>query len=274
MTCPDRVNFNGACARLTVLSEKSVPQHKLKEFDGSVDWVGVTCNTTYEVTSGGPFVHRRVLFKSPILWPGSTIVPSADNPGGGLLPGEYSRAVAGSLSEASVNGVLRKLFTTPTVRGCVQGPTRTVAVSVLKDETFNMTGKEDGVRRFKKYWNSLKGEPTMRYKLSTSDGFTNELSEPSQHIYLLDFFSYGLEGLDRSLPPGRTESKGVQSGMSGSDGPPIKKQRSGDSDMSGTSGSFGVESIAESLPTIGDGDAEDGVASVVTEMKVYFKSHR
>lgn len=279
--------MNGFRARILCLTRPGVVQARNPAFDGNVCWVGVTCNTTYELDNGGPFVHRRILFKSTIPWPVGEPRPSGPNPAGGIGPGEYIRTTAQPLSDLVTTQCLRTLFTTDTVRGAISGPVATKGVTVLKDESFTMRGQDDGVRRKKKYWNALKGEPRMQYTLLPDGGFDAQPanSPASQHIYLVDIYSYGLKDLDVSLPDLRTQSadppSGAKRGVSSPMQPPSgKRTKSEDSNMSGTGGSepFSFVGVRENLPGGGslsdpmvNENKSDGKASIVTEMKLYYK---
>lgn len=221
-------------------------------------------------------MHRRVVFKSSIPWPAQLIIPGDSNPPGGISSGDFVRTTAASLSDVGVVGCLRRLFVQDTVRGVVQGATSTVGITVIRDETFNMRGLDDGVRRTKKYWNGLEGEPTMQYNILPSGGFDFSLANApaSQHVYMADIYSYGLVGLDSSLPDPKTQSEGAQSGPApaASALPPKKRVKSDDSVMSGTSTeSFGTAGLRASLPDPMRGNSEMGSASVTTVMKLYFR---
>lgn len=281
------MGLNGFRARITLLTHPELVSKKLQDFSGNASFVGLTCNTTYELSGGGPFIHRRVLFKSSFPWPVAPIGDGVANAPGGVGPGEYIRPCAQSLADLYTTQCLRRLFIRDTVRGVIDGPTQTVGITVLKDESFNMTGKEDGARRKKKYWNSLKAEPVMRYTLEPSGQFSPSLMNPvaSQHVYIADIFSYGLANLDASLPGQKTPSVGPPSGVkedpSSPQARPTKRSKSDesvrsiDSEMSGTGqGTFSVGGMRENLPDPmhSKENVEDGVARVVTEMKLYFKN--
>ena len=143
---PDSVGLNGFRARVLCLTSPGVVSSKIKGFNGSVQWVGLTCNTTYELTGGGPFIHRRVLFKSSIPWASSIIGDSPNNNSGGPNVDEYIRPVAVDLSNSKLVRCLRQLFTQDTVRGVLQGPTSDVGITVLKNEKIELRGHDDGVR--------------------------------------------------------------------------------------------------------------------------------
>jgi hypothetical protein len=154
---------------------------------------------------------------------------------------------------------------------------------VLRDEKFAFNGTEDGVRRTKKYWNGFQKEPVMQYNVHPNGVFDFSLanSPASQHLYLVDIFSYGLQGLDSSLPDPKTPSVGAQSGPSAaasSDQKPAKRSRSGDSDMSGvssgSSGSFGTDSLLDALVDPMHEDYDEGTVRVTSEMKLYFRKSK
>jgi hypothetical protein len=202
-------------ARITCLTLPSVVTEKLPAFNGRVNWLGFSCFTTYEISAAGPFMHRRILFKSPLPWPGQRIVPGGADTTGGVGTGEFVRAISTDLSDGKLAGCLRRLFQQPTVRGVVQGPTSTLGVTVLRDETRNLRGVDDGTRSVKKYWDSLRGEPVMQYNLLHDGSFDISLanSPSSQQLYLLDVYSYGLEGLDCALPDPTTQAAGARFGQ-------------------------------------------------------------
>ena len=243
--------------------------------------VGVTCNTTYEISGSGPFVHRRILFKSTLPWPAGTIAPADPNPSGGVGAGEYIRAVSDTLGDAKLTGCLRRLFAQDTIRGAVQGPTSSLGITVLSDEKKNMRGIDDGVRMEKKYWNTLKREPMMQFNILPTGSFDFSLANApqSQHVYLVDVFSYGLDGLDSALPDQRMQSTAAQSGPNGGASLPVRggkraKLEQSEVEMSGTGGEEHVApDYSQSLrdPMLEFVSEDNGVASVSTVMKIYFK---
>lgn len=276
---PDSIGLNGFRARITCLTTPDVVSSKISGFDGKVYWVGLTCDTTYEIGAPGPFVHRRVLFKSTLPWPSSKITVSQPNPSGGIGSGEYVRATASSLSDAKVVGCLRRLFAQDTIRGVIQGPTTSLGVTILRDETTQLRGVEDGVRRQKKFWNSLKGEKVMQYDILPSGSFDFSLSNApaSQHVYLADIFSYGLQGLDSSLPDPNVhvdyDAKAAPvEGAGGQANRGSKRSRSDDSVMSGASDdSFNTSGLKAALADPTRENAKEGSVNISTVMKVYFK---
>ena len=268
---PDVIGLNGFRARITLLTHPDVPSaKKCSGFDGSVRWVGVTCDTTYEINSAGPFVHRRIFFKSTLAWFCERLAPAdPDNPSG-LGCGDYARRAATDLSDGKLVGCLRRLFSQKTIRGCVLGPTNPAGLTVLRDETFNMRGIDDGVRRRKKYWNGLQREPTMKYLLQPDGSFDFSLSNSpeSQHIYMVDIFSYGLGGLESSLPDIVDVSASKMSGLNVDTQKPAKRVKMEDSAMSGTSSEVPRE------PTFTNPMHEDGnrgICKITTTMKLYYR---
>lgn len=276
---PDTVGFNGFRARFTLLTHPSVPNSKVSDFNGRANWVGVTCNTTYELDTAGPFVHRRIIFKSTVPWPAELIAPADANPAGGIGAGEFVRRGVSDLTDIKTVGCLRRLFAQDTVRGVVQGPVGTLGITVLKDETINLRGSDDGFRTEKKYWNSLKSEPTMQYNISTNGSLDMSLANApqSQHVYLVDIFSFGLAGLDSSLPDLKTQSSEAPSGQSEDAsqqgaGRGAKRFKSDDSVMSDVStGSFGVSGLKSALVDPMSQFGEEGQANITTVMKLYFR---
>lgn len=270
---PDSLGLNGLKARITILTHPRLAESKGCDFNGRANWLGVTCDTTYELNGAGPFVHRRIIFKSTLPWESGVINAGVDNPSGGLRACEYIRKIATGLSDGKLVGCLRRLFSQDTVRGVVQGPISSLGVTVLKDESFEMKGVEDGVRRHKKYWNSLKGEPVMQYDISPDASFALSLANApaSQHVYLVDIFSYGLGGLEKALPNPSTTA--FTAGSGDAQMPSKKRVKSEDSVMSGSSNdSFGTGSLRESLLDPMTEDLEGGVANVTTVMKLYFRN--
>lgn len=266
---PDTLGLNGFCGRVTLLTHPLIPEQRKSDFNGKVKWVGVTCNTTYELNGAGPFVHRRVLFKSSIKWPCQLFGSSAENRAGGIEKGDYIRATVANLDDRGFTACLRRLFQRDTVRGVVQGPTASLGVTVLKDETMSMRGSDDGVRKQKKYWNSLKKEPEMQYNILPSGGFDFSLSNSpeSQHIYMVDMFSYGLDDLESPLP--ELARQGAQADTA----PKTKRFKSDDTVMSGGSDeSFGTSGLMDALtnPMVHE-DFKAGRANIITEMKLYYQ---
>ena len=209
-------------------------------------------------------------------WPADVfgITDEAARSGGTI---DVGRRPSRGLSNVNVSGSLRRLFTDPTVRGCIEGPTSSLSITVLRDEKFSRTGKEGGVRYHKKWWNGFRQQSTMQYSLDVtgSYGFALMNSPESQHIYLADIYSYGLEGLDSSLPDPKTPLGGVLSGPSGAaswDRKTSKRAKSDESVLSaGSSDSFPMEDVKSALPVQMEGDSELGVADITTVMKLYFK---
>jgi hypothetical protein len=265
---PDKVGLNGYRSRFTVLTAPGVVSGKISNFNGTVLWVGLTCNTTYEVLGGGPFTHRRILFASTVPWPAGGFSPRPVDAVTGIGSGECVRDVAKPLSDGTNTACLRRLFQQNTIRGTIQGPVSALGVRVIVDETFRFNGVDDGVRKTKKFWNSFKKEVPMKYMLTPNGTFDTTLqnSPDSQHIFMVDIFSYGLKGLDEDLPVGG------QSNVDTSQSRGNKRMKSDDSVMSGySSSSFGLGGIATSLDDPTEESFEDGEASIVTEMKLYFK---
>lgn len=273
---PDQIRLNGFRARVTCLTAPGPVHVKCPDSNGKVRWVGVTCNTTYEAAGGGPFTHRRLLFKSTIPWPAGTLAPYPSDTASGGRPGEYVRQGARSLSNGKLAACLSRLFVQGTVRGVLQGPTSTLGITVLRDEKYAFNGNDDGLRKSKKYWNAFSNEPVMQYNLLPTGSFDFSLSNSpsSQHIYLVDIYSYGLQGLDSSLPDPKTVSAGAPSGTPAGafmDHKPAKRSRSDDSVMSEASnGSFSTGTLTDALldPMR---ESDDGSVSIVTEMKLYFR---
>ena len=241
---------------------------------------GVTHNTTYESVSGGYFYHRRVIFKSSVLWPGD--VPQKW-PGGaeqhaGLAKGEFVRGRVKDLKDPTIASCLRRLFVQHTVRGILTGPVASLGVTLLKDDDFHMQSTDDGRREEKKFWNSFRSEPLMEYNLATNGTFDTSFTVGSkaQHIYAMDIVSFGLKGLDVALPsPSPKEQEQVRN--------PKKrpKAESGrDSDMSGNSDGFLMPEVEDSLPSgpaaqadgavYGQFEDDEEFVKMFTEMKLYF----
>lgn len=270
---PDTINLNGYRARFTLLTHPSIPASQVQPFNGHVAWIGVTCNTVYECIGGGPFTHRRIIFSSSVEWPAcllqSRVIDAATRVGAG----EFIRPVVQDLNDPVLSGCLRTLFQESTVRGTVHGPVSGVTAKVLVDEKFCFNGNDDGVRKTKKFWNSLKNQPVMKYRNATDGSFTLGLqnSPDSQHIYLVDIFSYGLVGLDSMIPNPRASS--VPSGSArASDKPDRKRPKSDETEMSGMSDdSLSMSSLSRSLLTPTTENEEESWVKVLTEMKLYYK---
>lgn len=255
--------------------------------NGKARWLALTCVTNYELVGSGPFIHRRILFKSSLPgWQADQLNIRANVDASGCT-GAYTfgRRPAHGLSKQSIVECLHRLFRDKTVRGCVQGPVNGAGITVLKDENFQATGAEDGKRLYKKWYNPFKGEPTMHYTMDSdgSFGFALTNSPSSQHIYIVDVFSFGLGGLDSSLPAPRTQKQEVLSGTSmgvSLDKKPAKRARSDESVLSADSkGNFNMEGVQASLDGTGDGgfmkgDDDDGQVKIITEAKLYFKAVR
>lgn len=139
------------------------------------------------------------------------------------------------------------------------------------DEKFSFNGNDDGVRKTKKYWNSLRSQPVMKYAPLPNGSFDFGLqnSPDSQHIYMVDIYSYGLEGLDSMIPS--PNSQGAPSGSAMGGMPEKKRQKSGETVMSGTSdASFGTSGLQNGLLNPMTEDRESWV-KIVTEMKLYYR---
>lgn len=275
----DIVGFNGFAARVLCLTHPSVVETRTKDRNpnGKARWTGITCDTTYEVSSGGPFVHRRVIFKCSTAGWNCDNVHTRLNPdaAGGIGKFEYLRRPTSRISNPKTLSCLHRMFGDTTVRGCLENPVNGIGITVLRDEKHHMTGKEDGVRLLKKYWNSFKTEPTMQYTLQQdgSYGFALTNSPQSQHIYIADFLSYGLGGLNLSLPDQKISMEGVQSGQSGgsfSTQRPAKRSKSDNSVMSEDSGGgFATADMKAALDPMSE-DFSNGFVSVSTRTLLYF----
>lgn len=200
----DLIPLDGVRVRFTCLTHPTIVEKASKKFDGKVCWYGFSEKLDLEFGSGGPFVHRRVVFRSPATWPVQCINRAATNNGNSS---EYSRFSANRLSDINTAGCMHRLFgDTSSVRSILNGNLATTAVTKIEDRTFYYNGNENGVRRSKKFWNAFgmqKKGTTMKYRLSTQGDYSaGEVLEfeGSQHIYVCDVFQYGLSGLEIPIP--------------------------------------------------------------------------
>ena len=133
-----------------------------------------------------------------------------------------------------------------------------------------MNGSDDGVRRFKKYWNPFDREPVMQYEISPDGSLSFSLSNApaSQHLYLVDVFSYGLGGLDSPLPVLSAPSQAASE--SGAEPSRLKRAKVESSAMEGVTSTFSTEKLNAALPDPMD-PTDEGNCKVITEMKLYFQ---
>ena len=200
----DCVPMNGVRLRAVHLTDPKVQLRESKKFSGKVCWRGVTENFEFEMNGDGPFLHRRILFQSTQDWPFKPVLLAKV----GCPANVWGRNACCDLLDAEVSGAMKRLFGADiTVRSLFFSDVQANGVTVLEDRRHPLEGKKTGVRRSKKYWNGFgrnKKGVVLKYDLTEEGAVTNTLVDGSmgQHIYLLDIFQYGINGLDVKVPDG------------------------------------------------------------------------
>jgi len=199
----DRVPLNGTRFRIVRLTSADIVQRRSTQFNGRVCWYGFS--EKFDITMyGGPALHRRIVFKSPVAWPVGSVErrgevaadDSADS---------YSRAPLKPVSDRISAGCLHRLFEQPTVRSALQGPVRSKGITVMESRLFSYNGSADGAVRSQKTWNAFGAQKkgvVLKYKPQGVGVYSSLLEESTdyQHIYVADFFHYGVVGMDLKIP--------------------------------------------------------------------------
>lgn len=197
----DAVPLNGVRVRAVHLTHPLVVSCESKKFGGTVCWRGVTERFDFELNGDGPFLHRRILFQSALAWSFDAVkLTEARVPASG-----WHRGPAVRVTDGSVSSELRRLFgQAADVRTLLYGNVIANGVTVLEDRRRQLQGSKAGSRRSKKYWNGFgknKNGVVLKYDLSDSGSVQSSLLEGSngQHVYVVDIFQYGINGLDLKL---------------------------------------------------------------------------
>ena len=225
---PDQLPLDGVRVRVTRLTHLNPVQNECKDFQGKVVFSGVTDDFRFELIGEGPFLHRRIVFRSVLPYP-SKAFEWCDRVD---LQNRYRREPASSLDDADAcTVVLRLVGMGATVRSMMFGKVVAPGLSVVEDKLAQYEGKASGARRAKKYYNALgknkRGE-CVKYTLSSGGGYRTDLAgEDAGHLYVADFFQYGMNGLDVPVPvPGLEKASEVSSSKK----PKVKGEKSSDSE--------------------------------------------
>lgn len=265
---PDMVPMNGVRVRCTRLTDPKPVRYESKKFAGTVCWRGVTDAFNYEMNGDGPFVHRRMLFQGPWAMKFDNVelvklsAPSS----------EWSRSAALPLGDPVVSTELQSMFgASATVRDLLFSSVKGHGYNVVADSRKQYEGKASGTRKFQKYFKGFgkTGRGTViKYNLD-DNGVTNgdvADDEKYQHIYAMDIFQYGINGLDQRLSSFSSAGKKRPLDQSAS-ASSMKRHKSDKSDSS-------YEDVSmEGLDLGGDAVEEkalSGVVRVVSNMKLYW----
>ena len=198
---PDCLFLDGALARVTKLTHLSPVTKECKDFQGRAVFSGVTDDFRFEIVGEGPFLHRRIVFRSVLPFPAKSLewYERRDE------QNRYRREPASSLEDAEFGNVVSRLVGAGcTVRSMMFGKVTTPGLSIVEDKLVQYEGKASGARRVKKYYNPLgknkRGE-YVKYQLSNLGGYSTQLvGEDAGHVYVADLFQYGMGGLDVTVP--------------------------------------------------------------------------
>lgn len=199
---PEMVPLNGVRVRCTRLTDITPVRYESKKFTGSVCWRGVTDAFNYEMNGEGPFLHRRILFQGPagLSWDDVKVEKLA------VPASSWWRSEASSLDDKETCDELRRMFgTSATVRDILFSPVKAHGYNIVADSRKQLEGKASGTRKYQKYWKGFgktgKGI-VLKYEMSENGVPTGELAdgEKYMHIYAMDIFQYGINGLDNRLP--------------------------------------------------------------------------
>lgn len=199
---PETIPLNGIRFRCINLTRPTPVIRKSKKFNGKVCWYGFSDKLDYEITGVGPFVHRRILFRSQLEWPTNKIERIG-------VEGEdrYFRYPAFTTSDERRFKCISELFPRSTIRGILFDRVERTGVTVLEDRRFTFNGTAGGVRKQKKTWNAFglnKKGMVLKYQTDQTGsdfGGSLEASSDYQHIYVVDIFQYGVEGMDYKIEP-------------------------------------------------------------------------
>jgi hypothetical protein len=265
-TVPDMVPMNGVRVRCTRLTDPTPVQYESKKFGGTVCWRGVTDAFNYEMNGDGPFLHRRIIFQGPqSLGFDDVKLVQKDAP-----CSKWSRSVASTLDQSNTAGELRKMFgTSATIRDILFSPVKAHGFNVVSDTRKQLEGKSSGTRKFQKYFKGF-GKTgrgvVVKYNMAEDGSTEGEVADEEKyyHVYAMDIFQYGINGLDQRLPgaPRIGSKRGCDSDIGGSD---MKRQKSDSS----------YEDVNMSGLHIGDDRKVDenalgGVVRIVSNMKLYW----
>lgn len=228
------------------------------------------------------------MFASAVAWPASSV---------GAVPtngaGHYCYCPpATRIDNINTAGCVGRLFTGRTVRGLLYDPLTSTTVNVLEDRRYFYSGSENGGRRVKKFWNGMgkgtkgAGLRRVKYEFDVSrDKYSMELADGSgsQHIYVVDVFQSGMDGLDLVIPTVSDVTNHLsadrQSGTSkGRDSmvpqPPSKRAKTGSSSSGELSDDFvkmEVDDSGDPVDAMKNAEDVDGVdVRIITEMKLYW----
>lgn len=267
---PDMIPLNGVRVRCTRLTDTQPVQYESKKFDGKVCWRGVTDAFNYEMNGEGPFLHRRILFQGPI----SLRFDDVHLVKLGAPSSSWSRGPAVSLDSGVMAGELRKMFGAgATIRDLLFSPVKAHGFNIVADSRKQLEGKASGARRYQKYWKGF-GKAgngiVVKYEMSSNGQYDGSLvdEEKYHHIYAMDVFQYGINGLDAKIPGSAVvgEKRGGDGELGGGSTKRSKSGGSSKSDDSYVDSMDGLElrdsRVAES--------AVHGVVRVLSNMKLYW----
>ena len=268
----DAVPLDGVRVRTVMVTHPSVIANESRAFDGRVCWYGCTEDFRFEVQGNGPFVHRRILFQSATSWPFQVVSLYSYSQKENL----YKRGPATGLDDKTSVAVLRKLLErTDCVRDLLYSKVQCPGVHVIEDRCRQYESKESGVRRTKKFFNGLgknRRGVTLKYQPVQSGGYggySSELLEGYQHVYVVDIFQFGMKGLDATVPSEGDCEEAAASGGAAEKAPKskrVKVESDVDMPMSGVS-SHGVNAV---LKLAGLERVETGKANIASNLKLYW----
>jgi hypothetical protein len=189
------------------LTDSEIVQERSTKFDGKVCWYGFSEKLDLTMR-GGFFLHRRIVFRSPVAWPVGGVERRSDHIDADDAPSSYSRRPVTPISDKTTAGCLHRLFAEPTVRSALYGPLKTKGITTLEHRLYSYNGSADGAVRSGKTWNvfgAKKNGVVLKYKPQGVGFYTNALEDSTdyQHIYVADIFHYGPGGLDLKIPTAR-----------------------------------------------------------------------
>lgn len=263
---PDIIPLNGVRIRCTRLTHPKPVQYESKKFDGKVCWRGVTDAFHYEMNGEGPFLHRRIVFQGP--W--SLSFEDVELAKAGISSHSWSRSGAVSLKDDNMATEVRRMFgASATIRDLLYSPVKAHGYSIVDDSRKQLEGKAAGTRKFQKYFKGFgkTGRGTV-VKYNTFDNGETDGDvaddEKYHHIYAMDVFQYGINGLDEKVPMGASAGKkrGAEEALPGGKSKRSKSDESYDS--------ISMDGLQLSVGTGVEEKPASGMVRVMSNMKLYW----
>ena len=266
----DCIPLNGVRVRSVWLTHPQVLTYESKKFAGVVCWRGVTEKFDFELNGEGPFLHRRILFQSSGDWSFRPVSLTQT----ALPASSWHRHPTVRVTGSRISDDLRRLFgQNATVRTLLFGSVVAHDVTVLEDSRKSLQGRQSGLRRHAKYWNGFgknQNGSVLKYDRDESGAVETTILDGSagRHIYLVDIFQYGINGLD--VPMSNPVVSDKKRSLDGDVKSTQKRQMSDESyvmNMDGVESSLPVDWV-DDMAAIES--AQSGIVRVISNMKLYW----